>query len=211
MTWPSVWVLREDVTFIRYKSSTCLCLARCLWPFSALSVTYSRVKGITQMPQDSRCWNSQSAIPLVFLKCSSGWDELGCHILTHICACFSSNNQIPTNELIYSVQWMFLVLKIQTSLPGSPWNILTGCCLSGCQTWFWCGGATPLSQRNPTKSFLSWLCTQGWAKIGKLRFSCWCLFQPARDEFHWKPCEGLCSLLQSRALFYPLVLPFNRL
>lgn len=132
MTWPSVWVLREDVTFIRYKSSTCLCLAHCLWPFSAPSVTYSRVKGITQIPQDSRCWSSQSAIPLVFLKCSSGWDELWCHILTHICACFSSNNQIPTNELIYSVQWMFLVLKIQTSLPGSPWNILTGCCLPDC-------------------------------------------------------------------------------
>lgn len=234
MIWLSVWILRGDITFIVYgrilgflfsslADSTCLCV----WLFECghfvLCGISSSVKGNNrnspgfQVLEFPSCF-SPCLHPAVFVpfradqRCQPDTVQvLGCDTNPdpHLCACFSSNNQIPINEQIHSVQWMFLVLQIQTNFPGSPWNIsAVSVCLAARLCCLAVEGQL-LQVRAPHK-VLPHLDGQRLDSENS-GFPVDVSFQPARDEFHCKHCKGLCSLLHSTALFYPLILPFNRL
>lgn len=129
----------------------------------------------------------------------------------HLCGCFSWNNQIPISEQIYSVKWTFLELKIQTK--ESLKFVLAAVCLAArlCDS----DGEGPLLQvrETPPSPFSALFAHGDGQRLDSENrgFPVDVSVQPARDEFHWKHCEGFCSLLQGRALFYPLILPFNRL
>lgn len=103
----------------------------------------------------------------------------------------------PAVFVPHSVQWMFLVLQIQTNFPGSLWNILAAVCLAAGLCCLGVEGQL-LQVRAPHKVLphlaLQRLDSDNWGFLVHVSF------QTARDEFHCKHWKGLCSLLQSTAV-----------
>lgn len=228
MTWPSVRILRGDVTFIVHGSilefllssladSTCLCV----WLFECghfvLCGIYSNGKGNNRNSPRFQVLEFPSCFSQLF-SCLSGqirgaadvsaWHcaELWHHILTHICVVASpQTTKFPWMSRFTLYSECFLCSKSR-QLPRESLKYFS-CCLSGCQALlFGCGRAAPPSQSTPQSPS-----PPGFAKIGQwqLRFSCSCFFSKSKG---WIPLQTLeRSLLPApehscfTLWFYPLI------